>query len=217
MATVEQQTSSPQFGGQTRPAALTSEDMLTQGREMALQGVPLQIGGLLSALSQLRARASGSTAANFPQIMGQLSDLRSTYAAASQAISRRLGFAGGGQVEREKGNLLARAGGQYANLLSGAQQEGFSGLLNLTSGVQPQISGTARPAQTSTATRYNPFAGQAAGLLAGEALPIQLRTLWNASGFGQQGDAAYAAKTMEQLRANPAFNPQEEDGPILWQ
>ena len=64
MATVEQQTSSPQFGGQTRPAALTSEDMLTQGREMALQGVPLQIGGLLSALSQLRARASGSTAAN---------------------------------------------------------------------------------------------------------------------------------------------------------
>jgi hypothetical protein len=169
--------------------------MLYQGRTLATNAAPFQVEGLLSALNQLRSRAAGSTASNFPAIISQLSDLRSTYGAASRAISRKLGFAGGGQVEREKSSLLARAGGQYGSLLQGAQAEGFSGLMNTQGAVQPFLSGSARPPVTSTAQRTNPFAANAAGILAGQALPGQISTIYGAAKNAFTSDPYAETKT----------------------
>lgn len=154
--------------------------MLAQGRELAISGQPLQTEGLLTALNQLRARAAGSTATAFPSLISGLGNLRSTYAAASQAISRKLGFAGGGQTERERGGLLARAGGQYASMLQKDQTDAFSGLLNTEGNVQPFLSGSAAPPRTSTSTQSNPFASNAAGQLAGSVLPGQISTIYGA-------------------------------------
>jgi hypothetical protein len=201
MAAFDQTTETSQSG----PAPLSSEDMLAQGRQLAVSAAPFQTEALLSALNQLRSRAAGSTSSIFPSIIGQLGDLRSTYAAASRAISRKLGFAGGGQTEREKGNLLARAGGQYGSMLQGAQQEGFSGLLNTQGNVQPYLSGSARPPMTSTATRTNPFAANAAGQLAGTALPGQISTIYGAFNQPRQPFAGG-------LQDSSQFTPEQNAG-----
>jgi len=179
----------------SEPSPVSSDDILAQGRELAVSGQPLQTEGMLASLNQLRARASGSTASAFPALIGNLSNLRSTYAAASQAISRKLGFAGGGQTERDRGSLLARAGGQYGSMLQGAQTEGLSGLLNTEGATQPFLSGSARPPQTSTFTRTNPFAANAAGQLTGAALPGQISTIYGALNPQQNPFAGGMANT----------------------
>ena len=132
------------------PPLLSSEEVLKRGRALALQGLPLQVSNLLATLGTLRARAAGSSAEILPQIIGQLSDLRSQYTGASQAIARRLGFAGGGQVEREQGRALGQATGQYGKLFTGTQSSALSNLLNTLSGLQPTLSGAARPPNIST-------------------------------------------------------------------
>lgn len=137
-------------GGDIGNALLSSEDILKRGRELALMGVPLQVSNLFESLAQLRARATGSTAEIFPAIISQLSALRSQYASASQAISRRLGFAGGGQVKREQGKALAGAARQYGELVAKDQQTSFANLINTLSGLQPALSGNARPPNVST-------------------------------------------------------------------
>lgn len=156
----------PVFGDQEseQNPLLSSEDLLTRGRELAISGVPLQLGGLLEALAQLRARAAGSPAAILPSVIGQLSELRGQYANASQAISRRLGFSGGGQTTRDRQRLLTQTAGQYANLFGQQQQQGFSGLLNVQGAIQPALSGAARP--PSTGARTSPFDTSLAGTAA---------------------------------------------------
>lgn len=156
----------PVFGDQNadQNPLLSSEDLLTKGRELAIGGVPLQLGGLLEALAQLRARAAGSPAAILPSVIGQLSDLRGQYANASQAISRRLGFSGGGQNTLGRQRLLTQAGSQYANLFGQQQQQGFSGLLNTEGAIQPALSGAARP--PSTGVRTSPFDASLVGTAA---------------------------------------------------
>lgn len=143
---------------------ISSEDVLTRGRALALEGVPLQVSNLFEALAQLRARATGSTAEIFPAIITQLSQLRSQYAGASQAIARRLGFAGGGQVEREQGKALATAAGQYGGLIAGSQEKSFAALINRLSALQPALSGVARPPSVSTKEVPQDFALQGAGI-----------------------------------------------------
>jgi hypothetical protein len=135
----------------------SSEDILQKGRELAISGVPFQVATLLAALSQLRARAHGSTATILPSISRQLNDLRTQFGDASQALSRRLGPAGGGQHERGRQRLLTDASSQFARLLSQSQQQGFAGLINVTGGIQPQFSGAARaPSVTTGASQFNP-------------------------------------------------------------
>ena len=152
-------------GGNENPnALLSSEDVLTRGRELALQGVPLQLSNLFEALAQLRARATGSTAEIFPAIIGQLSQLREQYSGASQAIARRLGFAGGGQVKREQGKALAGAARQYGGLIAGDQQASFANLINTLSGLQPALSGAARPPNVSTRDMPVDMSAQGAGI-----------------------------------------------------
>lgn len=145
---------------------LTSEQILEQGRALALSGVPLQLSNLLNTLAQLRARAQGSTAEIFPAISRQLNDLRTQYSDASAALARRLGASGGGQVERGRQRLLGQATTRFARTAGQAQQEGFAGLLNVLSGIQPFLSGAARPPNVSVAT--SPFnTGQAGEGIAG--------------------------------------------------
>lgn len=148
----------------TGNSLLSSEDILGRGRELALAGVPLQVGSLFEALAQLRARAAGSTAEIFPSIIGQLSQLRGQYAGASQAIARRLGFAGGGQVQREQGKALGTAASTYGGLITGVQQTSFANLINSLSGLKPALSGDARDPNVSTAGRPTDFSLQGAGI-----------------------------------------------------
>lgn len=147
------------------PPLISSEDVLTRGRALATQGVPLQISNLFEALAQLRARAAGSTAEILPSIIGQLSQMRSQYSGASQAIARRLGFAGGGQTEREQGRALAGATRQYGGLITGHQQTSYANLINQLSALQPQLSGAARPPLVRTQEGPQPnLALQGAGI-----------------------------------------------------
>lgn len=132
------------------PAIPSSEAILQQGRGLALSGVPLQLGSLLEALAELRAKSTGSTATIFPQITTQIDDLRKQYAQASRALARRLGAAGGGFRQRNQTQLLSQASRQYGNLLAGQQQEGFAGLLNTLGNLQPFLGASARASQVST-------------------------------------------------------------------
>ena len=132
------------------PQVASTEDILAQGRGIALSGVPLQVGGLLEATNQLRARSTGSTASIFPAILGQLGDLRKQYATASQALARKLGPAAGGFTKRGQKQLLGQAGQQYASLLDKSQQEAFAGLLNTQAGFQPTLGSAARAPVVST-------------------------------------------------------------------
>ena len=168
---------------QTEPTSLIgSEDLLTRGRALALEGVPLQISSLFEALAQLRARAAGSTAEILPSIIGQLSQMRAQYSGASQAIARRLGFAGGGQTEREQGKALAGATRQYGGLITGQQQTSFAALIKQLSELQPSLSAAARPPSTSTSASESTQEGQ----------PMN---------FGQWGQAiAAAVSTARQLQ-----------------
>lgn len=185
-----------------------SADILREGRQLALQGVPLQVGNILSSLAELRARAAGSTAEILPDVIGQLGQLRSQYGGASQALARRLGYAGGGQVDREQGNLLGQATRQYGATITAQQQAGMASLINLLGGIQPQISGAARPPAVSTrdpgetpGSNFNPS-------IYGKALQSLLQTgrtvydFYNAPG---RADAANAANTIAGFRQNEAF------------
>lgn len=180
-------------------ALLSSEDILTAGRALAVKGVPLQIGSLFDALNKLRARARGSTAEIFSDITPQLGALRSQYAGASEAIARRLGYAGGGQVKRAQQGELTKAARQYGGLITQAQQGSFSQLLNTLGGFQPALSGAARPPQVSTRN-----------------LPTDLRSVGaSLAGFGSAARTfnnsfnvstpAQAAATIQGFRNNPAF------------
>ena len=145
-------------------ALISSEDVLKRGRELALMGVPLQVSNLFESLAQLRARATGSTAEIFPAIIGQLSQLREQYSGASQAIARRLGFAGGGQVKREQGKALSTAARQYGGMITGDQQTSFANLINMLSGLKPALSGEARAPNVSTREIPTDFSQQGAGI-----------------------------------------------------
>lgn len=153
------------MGREDGAGLLTSEDILKRGRALALQGVPLQVSNLFEALAQLRARAAGSTAEILPSIIGQLSQMRAQYSGASQAIARRLGFAGGGQTEREQGKALASATRQYGGMITGQQQTAYANLINQLSALQPQLSGAARPPSVRTQEGPQPnLALQGAGI-----------------------------------------------------
>ncbi len=141
-------------GGGGGNAPLATADILKQGGDIAQSTIPFNVAGFLNALNTLRARAQGSTAELMPDIIGQLSDLRGQYAESSRAVSRRLGFSGGGQVERERGRLLGTASRQYANLLAGQQQSALAGQENLLGGFQPLLSGAAAPPSVSTEERF---------------------------------------------------------------
>ena len=171
-------------GEPTSPAnaLLSSEDILKRGRELALLGVPLQVSNLFEALAQLRARASGSTAEIFPAIIGQLSQLREQYSGASQAIARRLGFAGGGQVKREQGKALAGAARQYGGLITGDQQTSFANLINTLSGLQPALSGGARFPRVSTQNRPIDFSAQGAGIASIVSAARRLQNFYDSQG-----------------------------------
>lgn len=193
-------------------AEAQSADMLRQGREVAQESLPLQISNALSTIQQLRARATGSTAELFPELRGQLGQLRAQYAGATQALSRRLGFAGGGQTTRDQGNLLSQATRQYGGMLAQRQQEGFAALTNTLSGFQPQLSGAARPASVSTSAQRR--VPDATTIPKAPTDPtIYIRALQGLLGAGQatynyfqQGsDAQNAANTIAGFRQNPAF------------
>lgn len=177
----------------TGNALISSEDVLTQGRKLVLQGVPLQVSSLYDALAKLRATAAGSTAEIFPQIIGQVSALRNQYSSASQAVARRLGYAGGGQTTRARQGLLANAGRQYGGLIEGQQQAGFANLVNALSAEQPALSGAARPPSTGVSTKPQDFSLQGAGLAG---LISTAQALQNAHGGG----------------VNPAGAPQLQPG-----
>ena len=165
------------------PPLVSSEDILKRGRELALGGVPLQVSGLLEALAQLRARASGSTADIFPSIIGQLSALRTQYAGASEAIAKRLGYAGGGQVKREQTQALAGAAQQYGGLIAGNQTASFANLINTLSGFQPALSAGARAPQVSI--QPGPpvnFGAQGAGLASIIGAAKQIQSFYNNQG-----------------------------------
>lgn len=132
-----------------------TQEVLRRGRELGQAGVPLQVSNLLSSVAQLRARAAGSTAEIFPDVIDRLQDLRTQYAGASQAISRRLGFAGGGQVERAKGQLLGQAAEQYGGLLEKQQKAAMANLIQTLGGLQPSLSGAARAPSVSIRTGPN--------------------------------------------------------------
>ncbi len=166
-----------------------SAAILQEGRNLAVAGVPLQVSGVLEALAALRAKASGSAAEILPSIIDRLSALRGQYSGASQAIARKLGYAGGGQTEREQGKALAGATRQYGGLIQGEQQAGLAGMYKTLGGFSPLVSGVAREPSRSLST--SPFATNAEGLgslLAGTpGLITQAGKLFGGSGTGGGG------------------------------
>lgn len=167
---------------------LSSEAILSRGRALAQQGVPLQIGSLFEALAQLRARAAGSTAEILPSIIGQLSQMRAQYAGATQAIARRLGFAGGGQTEREQGKVLAGAARQYGGLITGQQQTSYANLINQLSAIQPALSGAARPPNVRTQEGPQPdLALQGAGIASLISTARRIQDYYNRGGATTTG------------------------------
>ena len=136
------------------------DPILTAGRELAQQGIPLQVSNYLDALGKLRARSKGSTAELLPSLQGSLTDLRTQYGDASSALSRKLGYAGGGQVQRGKAQLLSQATKQYAGMIGKGQQTAFGGLINAEGGFQPSLSNAARPPSVSTGTGSSIKTGQ---------------------------------------------------------
>lgn len=136
---------SPQEQRETPRPVYGSTKVSQVGREMALGGVPLQVGSLLAALAQLQARAAGSPGEILPTVLTQLGQLRQQYTDASQAINRRLGYGGGGQGRREQAKLLGHAGQQYGQLFAGEQLTALANLLSAQAAFQPGVSGAARP------------------------------------------------------------------------
>jgi hypothetical protein len=214
-------------GGTTGPntpdsgAVISSADVLTQGAEMAQQGIPLQLGGLLDSLAQLRARATGSTADILPGIIDQLASLRSGYAGATQAIAKRLGFAGGGQTVRASAADLAQATQAYQALIQQGQQKAQADIINVEGKFQPLLSGAARA--PNVGVRTSPFnaAGLGAGL-AGAAGGIGAAAK-GISKFFQGSDTSTpqeAADAVTQLRQTteaadvPASLPETETLPV---
>lgn len=179
------------------PALGDTNAILEEGQGFAQQTIPLQLGGLLEALAQLRAKAAGSVADIMPGILGPLASLREQYGQSSQAIARRLGYAGGGQVERGRQRLLAGATRQYASLLEQGQQEGFAGQLNVLGGFQPLLSGAASPPSVSTS--YKPWTGgPALGASVGNIL-----SLVNQLQGGPVASAGEAQAAVEAFRTGP--------------
>lgn len=180
----------------TSSRPLSSQDILTRGRALAVQGVPFQLASLFAALDQLRARARGSTAAIFPVVSRQLNDLRSQYSAASSALARRLGAAGGGQTQRGRQQLLGRTARQVGDLLSSTQQQGATGLINVLGSFQPLLSQSAREpsVQTGQASPFN-FQAAGAGIQGLISLAQQLGTT----------PAQRAESTLAGFRSNPDF------------
>ncbi len=157
--------------GESNPGnALSSADILAQGRNLAEAGVPFAVGGVLESVNALRAKAVGSSAEILPSIVENLAQLRSQYGDASKAVARKLGYAGGGQVTRERQKLLGTATRQYAGLIQNAQQQGVAGLNQVEGGFAPLVSGVAREPSRSQATSPFDASGTAEGvgsLLAG--------------------------------------------------
>jgi len=182
-------------------ALLSSEDILTAGRALAVKGVPLQIGSLFDALNKLRARARGSTAEIFSDITPQLSALRGQYAGASSAIARRLGYAGGGQVKRAQQGELSKAARQYGSLITQGQQGGFTNLLNTLGGFQPALSGAARAPSVTTRNLPTDLRNVGTSLASFGSAARTLNNSFNTS------TAAQAAATIQGFRNNPQFNP----------
>ena len=145
----------PESGTTGSGATLSSADVLAQGRNLGLAGVPLATGGSLEAVNALRAKATGSSAEILPSIIENLGALRKQYSGASQAVARKLGYAGGGQTEREKQKLLGSATKQYAGLIQGGQQQGVAGLNQVESGFAPLVSGVAKAPSSGIST--SPF------------------------------------------------------------
>jgi hypothetical protein len=204
-----------------------SAEILREGRQLAQQGVPLQVSSLLSAVQQLRARAAGSTAEILPDIVGQLSQLRAQYAGASQAIARRLGYAGGGQTERQQAGTLGQAVRQYGGAITQQQQAGMASLINLLGGIQPQIAGAARPPSVSTRDPGETPGANFQPSIYGRALQNLLSTGRVIYDYyqGPRADAANAANTIAGYRqegftqglvSNPAYSaPSTYTGPPM--
>jgi hypothetical protein len=148
----------------SKPAGppLSSADILAQGRNLALQGVPLAVGGVLESVNALQAKANGSAAEILPSVIENLGQLRGQYAGASQAIGRKLGYGGGGQTLRAQQANLAGATRQYAGLIQNAQQQGVAGLNQVEGGFAPLVSGVAREPSKSQST--SPFDTNAAAI-----------------------------------------------------
>ncbi len=164
-------TGSPDTGGTpgtsegTNPGnALSTADILAQGRNLAEAGVPLAVGGVLESVNALRAKSVGSSAEILPSIVENLAQLRSQYGDASKAVARKLGYAGGGQVTRERQKLLGTATRQYAGLIQNAQQQGVAGLNQVEGGFAPLVSGVAREPSRSQATSPFDASGTAEGI-----------------------------------------------------
>lgn len=190
----QQQTDTPVYG---------SQHMATVGREMALGGVPLQVGSLLSAIAQLRARAAGSPGEILPAVLGQLGQMRTQYAQASQAINRRLGYGGGGQVQREQANLLGQAGQQYGRLFTAEQLTATANLLNTLTAFQPGVSGAARPPQVRSADTPFNAAPYGAGIAS---IVDTARTI--ADYYQQPAALTFAPPTAIAPTTSPAYGPE---------
>lgn len=190
---------------------ISNEDVLSGGRALAESGVPLQVSNLLDAISQLRAQAAGSTAEIFPSIVGQLGQLRGQYAAQSQALSRRLGYAGGGQTQRAQSALLGQAAGQYGNLITGAQGAAFGNLINTLGSFQPLLSGAARPPNVGLQYRNNPdipLMGQSLGQIS------QLASKYFTGNDGGVSSASEAAAAVDALRQQYPTDVASETPPL---
>lgn len=180
-----------------KPGPSESDEILEEGRTLALQGVPLQVSMLLQALSELRARATGSTAEILPAVTSQINDLREQYRSASDAISRRLGPSAGGQSKRQRQRLLTEVSQGYGNILNNAQEQGFAGYLNLLGGIQPLLSNRAQEPSVSTEPAGGPNAELLGKSLAGIASLGQQ--------FVNQNNQNYANQTIANYRSNPAY------------
>lgn len=182
------------------PAALlSSEDILKAGRGLAIKGIPLQVGNLFTTLNKLRARASGSTAEIFSDLTPQLNALRTQYAGASEAIARRLGFAGGGQVKKGQQAELGKVAGQYGRLITQSQTGAFSNLLNTLGGFQPTLSGAARAPNVNTRNLPTDLSRVGASLAGFGSAARALNNRFNVS------TAEQAAATIQGFRNNPEF------------
>ena len=118
---------------------LSTDDIYTLLRTIALASVPQRQGFALEGLNQWMRRAQGSPTALLQQFGPQIRQIREQLQAAFQGVSRRLGPAGGAQIARGESQALGDAGLALSRLFSGGVQEGTGGMLNFLRALRPAL------------------------------------------------------------------------------
>ena len=148
-------------GGGVGPAP-EQEALFQQFRDLGLATIPERDALMQEGYIDQTALANGSPMAMLAQVRPQVKAIREKLRQSFDAVSRRLGPSGGGQIERGEKQALQQGGSALQALFAGVPGQGLSGLLGATQGFRPTLL-TELPHPTSVTTSNPNAFGDIAG------------------------------------------------------